>query len=123
MAAMCSSGVDSRLAYRRGAGPAIARGGAEPVDRAAQSVVDGGVRWAGACAGVSPGRLELRGNQVDAVEAVLVAEGLQHDEQRLLAPAVGRFRGLGESIPQVLFGDRTRRELGIRAQGPRLHEL
>src|SRR2546423_3432245 len=40
MVAMCSLRLDSRLAYRRGAGAGIVHVGAEPVNRAAQSVVE-----------------------------------------------------------------------------------
>ena len=67
--------------------------------------------------------VEVRGQQEDRVEAVLLAVGLRADEDRLLRHAVGRVRLLRVAIPEVLLVEGRGSELGIRADRPGDHDF
>ena len=61
--------------------------------------------------------------QVDGVEAVLLAVRLRLDQQHLLGQAVRRVGLLGIARPQVVFAERHRGELGIGADRADRDEL
>ncbi len=67
--------------------------------------------------------VEVDGEEVDAREAVLLPVALEHDEERLLGDAVGGVGLLGVAVPEVVFAEGDRRELGVRADGAELDEL
>ena len=61
--------------------------------------------------------VEVHREQHDAVHAVLRAVRLRLHEQQLLGDAVRRVGLLGIAVPQVVFAERDRRELGVGADG------
>ena len=67
--------------------------------------------------------VEIHGQQIDRVEAVLGAVGLGLHEQLLLRDAVGRVRLLGIAGPEVVLAERHRRELRVRADRADRDEL
>ena len=67
--------------------------------------------------------VEVRRQQEDRVEAVLLAIGLRADEDRLLGDAVGRVRLFGIAVPQVGLAERHGGELRIGADGAGDDEL
>ena len=64
---------------------------------------------------LSPRPVEVDRQQVDRVEAVLLPVGLRLDQQHLLGQPVWRVGLLRIAVPQVVFAERHRRELGIAA--------
>ena len=52
--------------------------------------------------------VEIHGQQIDRVEAVLGAVGLRLHEELLLRDAVGRVGFLGIAGPQIVFAKRHR---------------
>ena len=67
--------------------------------------------------------VEVRRQQEDRVEAVLLAVGLRADEHRLLRDAVRRVRLLRVAVPEVVLVERHRRELRVGADRPGDDEL
>ena len=67
--------------------------------------------------------VEVDGEHVDGVEAVLGPVGLGLDEQRFLGDAVGRVRLFRVAVPQILFAERNGRVLGVGADGAGGDEL
>src|SRR5439155_13547353 len=61
---------------------------------------------------VVPRTVEVDRDQVDAREPELLTVCLQLDQQRLLGDPVRGVRFLRVALPQVLFAERDRRELG-----------
>ena len=59
--------------------------------------------------------VEVRRQQVDGVQAVLLAVGLAADEHRLLRDAVRRVRLLRIAVPEVVLAERHRRVLRVGA--------
>jgi hypothetical protein len=59
--------------------------------------------------------VEVRGQQEDRVEPVLLAVALRADEDRLLRDAVRRVRLLGIAVPELVLVERHRRELRVGA--------
>ena len=56
---------------------------------------------------VVAGPVEVHRDEVDDVEAVLLAVGLALDEQHLLGEAVRRVRLLGVAVPEVVLAERA----------------
>ena len=67
--------------------------------------------------------VEVRRQQEDRVEAVLLAVRRGADEQRLLGDAVRSVGLLGVPVPEVLLAERHGRELRVGADGAGEHEL
>jgi hypothetical protein len=67
--------------------------------------------------------VEVDRQQVDRVDAVLLAVRLRADEQRLLGDAVGRVRLLRVALPEVFLAERHGRELRVRAHRAEQDEL
>jgi len=67
--------------------------------------------------------IQVGRQQVDTVEAILVAVGLLLHQQRLLGKAVGRVGFLGVAVPKVVFAERHGRVLGVGADGADGDEL
>ncbi len=72
---------------------------------------------------VVAGTIEIHRQQEDGIEAVLLAIRLRLHQQHLLGQAIGRVGLFGVAVPQVLFPERHRRELGIGADRPKGDEL
>ena len=66
---------------------------------------------------VVPRAVEVDGDEVDAVEAVLLAVGLALDEEHFLGEAVGGVGFLGVAVPEVVFAEGDGGEFGIAADG------
>ena len=67
--------------------------------------------------------VEVRGQDVCGPKAVLLAVGLRAHEHRLLRDAVRRVRLLRVAVPEVVLGERHRRELRVRAHRAGHHHL
>ena len=67
--------------------------------------------------------VEVHRDQIDGVEAVLVAIRLALHQQHLLGEAVRSVGLFRIAIPEVFLAERHRRELGIRADGAHRQEL
>ena len=67
--------------------------------------------------------IQVGRQQVDGVEAVLLAVRLRLDEQHLLGQAIRRVGFLGVTAPQVFLAEGHRRELGVGADGADGDEL
>src|SRR5690606_29126240 len=61
--------------------------------------------------------------EIDSVEAVLIAIALHLDEERLLRDSVRGVRLLRIAVPELLFTERDRRELRVGTDRPDLDEL
>src|SRR5712691_5529173 len=72
---------------------------------------------------VIPRPVEIRRQQVDRVEPVLLPIRLRADEQRLLCDPVWRIRLLWVSVPQRGLAERHRRVLRVGADGADEYEL
>ena len=66
--------------------------------------------------------IEVHGQQVDALEPILLAVGLQLNEQHLLRQSVWRVRLLRIAVPQIVLPERHRGVLGIGAHGAHADE-
>ena len=67
---------------------------------------------------VVPRPVQVRGQQEDRVETVLLAVRLRADENGLLRDAVRRVRLLGVAVPELVLAERHGSELRVRADGP-----
>ncbi len=67
--------------------------------------------------------VEIHRQQIDRVEAVLLAIGLAHDQQRFLGDAVGGVGLFGISVPQFGFVEGDGREFRIGADGADLRRI
>ena len=67
--------------------------------------------------------VQVRRQQEDRVQAVLLAVGLRADEDRLLGDAVRRVRLLRIAVPEVVLAERHGRVLRVRADGAGDDEL
>ena len=72
---------------------------------------------------VVAGAVEVDRDEVDGVEAVLLAVGLGLHQQHLLRQAVGRVGLLRVAVPEVVLAERHGRELRVGADGADLDEL
>ena len=79
--------------------------------------------WESAGSKLSRGPVEVDGQEVDHVDAVLLPVGLPLDQQHLLGEAVGRVRLLGVAVPELVLAERHRRELRVGADGAHGHDL
>ena len=70
-----------------------------------------------------PGLIEVDGQKVDVVAAVLLPVGLQLGKQHLLGQAIGSISLLGTAVPEILLLEGDWGELGVGADGARLNEL
>ena len=61
--------------------------------------------------------VEVDGEEVDGVDAVLVAVGLALDQEHFLGDAVGGVGLLGVAVPEVVFPEGDGGELGVGADG------
>src|SRR5690242_19328879 len=67
--------------------------------------------------------VEVDGQEVQGVRAVLPAVGLRPDEQRLLRDSVRRVRLLWIAVPQLVLAEGDGRELRIGADGAEDYRL
>jgi hypothetical protein len=67
--------------------------------------------------------VEMRGQQKDCIETVLLAVCLGLNEEHLLRQTVWRVGFLRISIPEIVLFEWHGRELGIRADRPDCHDL
>ena len=72
---------------------------------------------------VVPRPVEVHGQEIGGREPVLPAVTVEHHHGRLLGDAVRRVGLLGVAVPQPVLMEGHRRELRVRADGARLHEL
>jgi hypothetical protein len=82
-----------------------------------------GMTWDEAGSKFVAGAVEVHGQEVDDVHAVLLAVGLALHQQHLLGDPVGRIRLLGIAVPQALLAEGDGGELGIRADGADADDL
>ena len=67
--------------------------------------------------------VEVHREEHDAVHAVLLAVGLRLDQHHLLGHAVRRVGLFGIAVPEVVFLERHRRELGVGADRAQRDQL
>ena len=64
---------------------------------------------------IVPRAIQVNGQQEDGIEAILPAVGLGLDEHHLLGQAIRRVCFFRITVPEIVFLERDRRKLGIRA--------
>jgi hypothetical protein len=72
---------------------------------------------------IVPGTVEVDGEKIDAVEAILLAVGLKLNKEHLLGQPIGSIGLLGVTVPQILLFEGDWGELGVRADGTYLNKF